>query len=115
MPEDLPVTPYSPLEGGGLQRTEMYCHNCKKNFVAELDFDINGKHVVECAHCGHEHCRTIKDGKVTDDRWDGRNDSSTIRVSKRSVWKSTVIQAKTSTVSAFIRERWLNRSDFNGG
>jgi DNA-directed RNA polymerase subunit RPC12/RpoP len=105
---------YSPLEGGGQQRTEMHCHACNKNFIAELDFDINGDHVVECAHCGHEHCRTIKDGKITEARWDGRNNANAIRVSKNSVWKSNVIAAQTSTVASFIRERWLNRSDFNG-
>lgn len=105
---------YSPLEGGGLQRTEMHCHACNKKFVAELDFDINGDHVIECPWCSHEHCRTIKDGKITEARWDSKPDSSAIRVNGRSVWKSSVIQAQTSTVSAFIRERWLNRSDFNG-
>jgi DNA-directed RNA polymerase subunit RPC12/RpoP len=101
---------YSPMEGGGLQRTKMHCHECNKNFIAELDFDINGDHVVECPWCGHEHCRTIKDGKITGDRWDGRN-GNRIDVEKRSVWKSSVIQAKTSTVAHFLRERWLNRSD----
>ena len=105
---------YSPLAEDsagykGIQRTEMYCHRCSKNFVAELDFDINGDHVVECPNCGHEHCRTIKDGLITDHRWDGRNDNNTIRV--KSAWKSTVIQAKTSTDSQILRERWINRSD----
>ena len=30
---------YSPVEGGGVQRTTMHCHECSKSFVAELDFD----------------------------------------------------------------------------
>lgn len=101
---------YSPVNGGGLQRTDMHCHNCSKTFIAELDFDINGNHVIECAHCGHEHCRTIKDGVITERRWDGRNDSDN-SVRARSTWKSSVMQAKTSSVSAFIRDCWLNRSD----
>lgn len=101
---------YSPQEGGGIQRTDMHCHNCNKTFVAELDFDINGEHVVECPNCGHEHWRTIKDGKITEARWGkGGNDSKT--ASKGTVWKHNVLQAKTSTASAFLRERWLNRSD----
>lgn len=106
---------YSPLEGGGIQRTDMHCHACNKNFIAELDFDINGDHVVECPHCGHEHWRKIEKGKITEARWgsDPRPENA-IRVSKNSVWKSSVIQAQSSTVAAFIRERWLNRSDFNG-
>lgn len=108
-------TGYSPVEGGGVQRTEMYCHGCSKNFVAELDFDICGDYVIECAHCGHEHCRTIKEGKITEARWDARNDKKdAIRVNGRSVWKSSVIQAKTSSVAMFLHERWLNRGDYNG-
>lgn len=88
----------------------MHCHECGNNFVAELDFDINGDHVIECPHCMHEHCRTIKDGLITEARWDSKN-SSGHQVRARSVWKSSVIQAKTSSVSHFIRDRWLNRSD----
>ena len=105
---------YSPMEGGGIQRTEIHCHQCNKTFVAELDLDISGNYIVECPHCGHEHCRTIKDGKITEARWDGKNDGTMHRVSGRSVWKSSVIQAQTSTVAHFLRERWLNRSDYNG-
>lgn len=103
----------SPAEVAGSKRTEINCHNCNKQFVAELDADIDGKYIIECAHCGHEHWREIKGGAVTEGRW-GSGDTSVTRISGRSVWKSSVIQAKTSTVSHFLRERWLNRSDFNG-
>jgi DNA-directed RNA polymerase subunit RPC12/RpoP len=105
---------YSPMEGGGLQRTECHCHNCSKQFIAELDFDINGEHVIECPHCGHEHWRKIHNGKITEARW-GSGGNNGKAVSKATVWKSNLIQAQTSTVSAFIRERWLNRSDCYGG
>lgn len=104
-------TGHRPLEELGIQRTELYCHHCSKNFVAELDYAINGDHVVECPHCGHEHCRTIINGSITSERWDGRNGGSTIRVSNRSVWKSSVIQAKTSSVSQFLRDAWFNTGD----
>jgi DNA-directed RNA polymerase subunit RPC12/RpoP len=97
---------YSPLEGGGVQRTDMHCHACGKHFVAELDYSLNGDYVIECAHCGHEHCRTILDGKITEARWASRSDA--VKVSGRSVWKSGVIQAQTSTVSTFLRDKWLN-------
>jgi hypothetical protein len=104
-----------PLEGksDGVQRTEINCHSCHKNFVAELDFGINGNFIIECAHCAHEHFRTIKDGVITEGRWGSGNDSTT-RIAGRSVWKSSVIKAQTSTVVHFLRDRWLNRSDYNG-
>lgn len=91
----------------GLVRTDLYCHECNKTFVAELDFDINGKHVVECPHCQHEHCRYIKDGFISDERWEGRNDG-TIKVPTKSIWKHNVLKMQTSCASEFIRNRWLN-------
>ncbi len=95
------------LENEGLVKTDMHCHQCSKGFVAELDFDIDGNHIVECPHCGHEHCRVIKKGKITDDRWSSR--MNRVDVEKRSVWKHSSLQIQTSTASAFIRDSWLKK------
>jgi DNA-directed RNA polymerase subunit RPC12/RpoP len=84
----------------------MYCHDCAKNFIAELDFSISGNHVVECPHCGHEHCRVIKDGKITEDRFNSTNGLP--KVTGGSTWKSSVLPLKTSTAAAFLRDKWLN-------
>lgn len=91
--------------GEGLTRTDMDCHNCGGGFIAELDFAINGNHVVECPRCGHEHCRVIKDGKITGERFEGRNGATT---KGRSFWKSDVLPAQTSTAAIFLRDKWLN-------
>lgn len=90
----------------GQVRTDLYCHNCNKNFVAELDYDIDGQHTVECPYCGHEHCRYINNGFISDKRWAGHND--TVKVVSRCVWKHDVLKAKTSVASEFLRNRWLN-------
>jgi DNA-directed RNA polymerase subunit RPC12/RpoP len=90
----------------GKVRTDIYCTNCFKNFFAELDFDINGQHTIECPYCMHEHCRKIENGRVTGDRWDSRIQRKDAICCQ--VWKSDVIQAKTMTASALLRERWLN-------
>jgi len=97
---------YDILWGEGLVRSDMNCTNCSKNFIAELDHSIDGNHIVECPYCSHEHCRVIKDGKILSDRWDSREQR--VDVSKRRVWKHNVLPMKTSTASAFIREKWLN-------
>ena len=97
------------VSGAGKVRTDMHCHQCSKAFLAQLDFDVEGNHIIECPHCGHEHCRVIKGGKITGDRWDSR--ANRVDVLPRCVWKSSVMQAKTTTAAAFIRDRWLNRSD----
>lgn len=111
--DKIPLSGYSPIDGSGVQRTDLHCHACSGNFVAELDFDIQGNHIIECPHCNHEHFRTIEAGKITESRWGSNNDSSKATPA-RSVWKSSVIKAKTSTVSSFIRDCWLNRSDARG-
>lgn len=90
----------------GEVRTDMHCHACSKGFVALLDHDLEGKHVVECPHCGHEHWREIKAGVVTESRW-GSDDSDKPHKCRR-VWKHDVLKMKTTTASQFIRERWLN-------
>lgn len=90
----------------GVVRTDMHCHNCSKGFVAALDYDIDGNHIVECPHCSHEHCRVIKSGVITEDRWSSREQR--VDVDKRRVWKHNVLQMQTSTASEFMRERWLN-------
>jgi ribosomal protein S27AE len=97
------------VSGEGWTRTDMHCHNCGKGFIAELNFAINGNHVVECPRCGHEHYRTIKDGVITDARW-GSGVEKQGAVRGRSFWKSDVIQAQTSLAAQFLRDKWLNLS-----
>lgn len=94
------------ISGDGPTRTDMHCHNCSKGFIAELDFSINGKHVVECPRCGHEHFRVITNGEITGDRW-GSGAEGPIHKG-RSFWKSSVLPAQTSTAAQFLRDRWLN-------
>lgn len=54
-------------------RTQLYCHECGGYFNVNFDLSVNGNHIVKCPNCNHEHCRVIKNGEVTDDRWDSRN------------------------------------------
>lgn len=94
----------------GKTRTDLYCHNCSNNFIAELDFDINGDHKIQCAYCSHIHYRKIQDGKITEARWSSDNDSrSDNSYPALKVWKSDVIVAQTSSASHFMRSRWLEK------
>lgn len=86
----------------------MYCTECSKRFIAKLDLGLDGNHVIECPWCGHEHCRVVKDGKVTEDRWSSRA-QNTHRVERRHVWKHDSLPAQTSSASWFIHEMWLDR------
>jgi DNA-directed RNA polymerase subunit RPC12/RpoP len=87
-------------------RTDILCTECSVIFIAQLDFSIDGNHIVECPHCGHEHCRVIKDGKVTGDRWSTRDQR--VEVEKKHIWKSDSLPMITNTAGEFLRQRWLN-------
>ena len=52
------------LHGKGIVRTEEKCSECSKLIVAKINFDVNGNYRIACPHCGHLHCRVIKDGKI---------------------------------------------------
>ena len=91
----------------GIVRTDMHCHACNKYFLAELDYDIDGQHSILCPHCNHKHMRYIKNGFVSDQRWDSDNEPSMV-VENRRVWKHSSLEMKTTVTSEFIRNRWLN-------
>jgi len=67
----------------------------------DLDFEIDGNHVLECPECGHEHCRVITDGKITGDRWDSRNGS----------WTNVSTTASYTLTSTMMD--YLNNTAFN--
>ena len=91
-------------------RTDLHCTECGRNFIALLNLRIDGNHVVECPYCRHEHCRVVQGGYVTGDRWDSRA-QRTIKIEGRNVWKAGDQPIMTTGVSAFLRDRWLNRDD----
>lgn len=93
----------------GEVKTDMYCHECGKNFVALVDFSLDGNHAIECPHCGHEHQRVIRNGLVTDQRFGSTNGNKLDPHRPRRTWKHQTLPALTTTASAFIRERWLDR------
>lgn len=95
------------LKHEGLVRTDMHCHACNKNFIAELDHGIDGNHVAECPTCGHEHWRVIKAGVVTGERWG--SDDGHPKIKARRVWKHDVLQMQTMSASRFIRDLWLEK------
>jgi len=56
-----------------IERQELYCYECGKYVQFNIDLSMEGNHVLECPNCGHEHCRVVRNGKITGDRWDSRN------------------------------------------
>jgi len=56
-----------------VERQEIFCHNCSTYVQFDIDKSLDGRHVLNCPKCGHEHCRYVTDGTITDRRWDSRN------------------------------------------
>ncbi len=81
----------------------------------EINLELNGNHIIQCPNCGHEHCRVVKDGIITDDRWDSRNSNniyvnstSTSNYSYYSAYSSTSTQ--NSSTNYFLFNSWMNAS-----
>ena len=56
-----------------VERQELNCHECGGYVQFDIDLEIEGNHVLECPRCGHEHCRVVQKGKISETRWDTRN------------------------------------------
>ena len=81
--------------------TEIYCHECDKYFRVDFDRNKNGNHVVECPTCGHEHCRVIRNGRITSTRWDRRNRNIFIYVASTASYSLSIFgQYPTSSTTS---------------
>ena len=115
------VCPPKEIKGGEMEiRSEIYCHECDKYIQFTLDDELNGNHIVECPNCGHEHCRVIKDGKVTGDRWSSRNGQTFYATSvSYTSTSSELTYAKNSTQGwaggSNMYSQWASNSYYSSG
>jgi DNA-directed RNA polymerase subunit RPC12/RpoP len=99
-----------------IELQELYCHNCGRYVQFPIDLSMSGSYVLNCPKCGHEHCRIVRDGVITDDRWASSNlNLQTFHVSSRAIttsatsastngtnWKLYSSAYTTTSVSTFI-------------
>jgi hypothetical protein len=81
------------------------CHACGQDMRFELDLGVNGNHVLNCPKCGHEHCRVVRNGRVTGDRWDSRN-GPTIQVTATYYYYSAGSTCSASTGNYILQQAW---------
>lgn len=82
------------------EKQELWCHNCDKYVQFEIDMELNGNHVLNCPNCNHEHCRVVKDGIITNDRWAQRNGNTYLVTTAACTTTSmtmTIVSASTTT------------------
>ena len=92
------------------ERQELYCHECGGYVQFNLDTEINGNHILKCPKCGHEHCRVVKDGKITGVRWDSKNNSRINIPPTYTNWSTQSTYDTTSSTSTFLYNSWMNSS-----
>jgi hypothetical protein len=98
-----------------IEITEVHCHECDGYIKFALDKSKNGQHVVICPKCGHEHCRTIENGKVTGDRWESRNKNDgalPAQISGNAVYYIQVNQANWSQTGWQVAQPNANNDVF---
>ncbi len=91
------------------QRQEIRCHACRRWVQFQIDLELEGNHVLNCPNCGHEHCRVVKKGEITDIRWDQRN-GPTVQITNVSVSYRTVYvytSAPATTSATYITDLWM--------
>jgi hypothetical protein len=95
-----------------IERQELHCHDCNQYVQFDMDMSLNGNHVLNCPNCGHEHCRVVKDGIITSERWDQRN-GTPIWVTTASMTNTTVSTWDTSNAGTSLTIQVA--SDTTGG
>jgi len=105
------------------ERQELWCHDCGSYVQFDIDLELNGNHVLECPNCGHEHCRVVEHGKITDIRWDSRNrniyQATNVTHTSTSTWNQYVGNSNSSSTDSttsspfdpariFLYQSWMN-------
>jgi len=83
---------------GLTEEAEIECHACGKKITADIDLGVSGNHVIICP-CGHEHCRVVRNGRITSSRWDQRNGD--IPASTQTAIYVTATSATATTVGSY--------------
>jgi len=105
-----------------IERQELHCHNCNRYVQFDVDMELEGNHVFNCPNCGHEHCRVVVGGRITEDRWDRRNGFPVYYVPTSSMTTTatstyTIYSNNTSvgTGDSFLYTSWMDYGVTTGG
>ena len=93
-----------------IERQELHCHECDKYVQFEIDVSLNGNHVITCPNCKHEHCRVVKDGIITGERWDQRNGNSFYVTSSATTYTTISVDSTSygsTAASMYLSNLWF--------
>ena len=92
------------------QRQELHCHACNQYVQFDIDVELNGNHVIICPNCGHEHCRVVRNGIITEARWDRRNDKYMNFNPLTTYYNTGVGYSNLSTYQTYVQSSGTNAS-----
>ena len=91
------------LNDDSVEMQEIHCHNCDRYVQFPLDLSLNGNHVLHCPNCNHEHCRVVRNGKISDVRWDQRNNNlQTYYVPYQTITMTTMSAVSSSSNTVYF-------------
>ena len=86
-------------------KQELYCHNCDKYVLFSVPA-YNGRLIVRCPNCGHEHYRIVENGEITAERWGSSNRPIVYAV-------NVYISSTSSATDTFLYQSWTSASSTN--
>lgn len=97
---------------------ELYCHACGM-YVRFNAPEVDGRLIVNCPNCDHEHYRVVTNGIITGERWGSNNNSpifySTGATSHTVSYTATYTSTATiATGSSFLGDSWANTGSYTG-
>ena len=80
------------------------CTNCKGTFKFTMSFERDGDYEIPCPDCNHIHYRRVRDGLITDIRYDPNPSSDT-------GWITIRTYGFTATATATSTAGWVLYDD----
>jgi phage FluMu protein Com len=93
-----------------MEKQELFCHACNKYVRFDVP-ETDGRLIVKCPNCGHEHYRIVMNGIITEERWGSanRNMPTMYAVGTSSATTSFISYYSTSAgTSSFTAQSWLD-------
>lgn len=86
------------------KKFEFYCQECKKYFDFVLNTSLNGNYRIHCPNCGHIHYRVLKDGAITEGRFD--TNSTSVLIEDICPMKGSCRDFQKEKKETFLSEAW---------
>jgi len=92
-----------------MEKQELFCHACDRYVQFEIPAK-NGRLIVECPNCGHEHYRVVRKGVITEDRWGSANAGFSTFQAVGGTTTAASIYATSSSTTYFLTTSWASSS-----